>query len=756
MFKDNGAYRALYRSLNSGSPRESVNANWDGTKWVQVGVQPSQQTYSFTKSVSTASNGAPLPSTDLPKVPSHMTALDPNSTPVADLVRHYSAIYQYWAEQVALFKSGNQSGADLEWSEYYADLSTRAAHHYNGILQKTTTASNSSSTHITAPSPPPPPPQSFQDYAHRNLKRCSNQTQKSAMTELIQLTIQKAFQNQTMQTTDWHKEPLLPLPSCWGIVEAAPTYTKATEKNSVGNESLTGSSKKKRSRSQFNSYDEELPLNDSYYGALGRTSSSITKTSPKGKKKTFGYESKLPRNDSYYGRAQSSDRSIPTEHKNQVSSQGEENLTSIQKKKAKKKTNTSPQSSNQDTEEDYIALSSLSTAKYMKTKRNKLVKVKPTTNTSSIQLTATKAIHSNNLEISKSKLTSRANRFAGNGGLSTASSKKLHSVYSQDVDRYMGKTVIGGNAKKFNEEDYEHMTVKGMCQNLEKDYLRLTAPPRAELVRPQSVLQKHLANLQNSWKQLSFRKASGKPKKKKQRDYIWFCSQLKAIRQDLTVQRIFNSFAIEVYETHARIALEEGDLNEYNQSQTQLKELYELIIHENEDNENEYRSGLKNQNEFIAYRIIYYVLLTGNKKYDGGSSDLFKIMLSLRPEQRKDPFILHALQVRVAVADNDYHSFFRLQDKCPNLGAYLMDKMVGQVRSGALQCMITAYRPSLPVGFILNELGFCFNGELDLEEGLQYLKDCGCKLNEDETLVLTKDSAIKERNSIKKQESSLI
>ena len=53
--------------------------------------------------------------------------------------------------------------------------------------------------------------------------------------------------------------------------------------------------------------------------------------------------------------------------------------------------------------------------------------------------------------------------------------------------------------------------------------------------------------------------------------------------------------------------------------------------------------GLQNRNEFIAYRIIYYVFLSGNRKYDGGSSDIFKIMLTLSPKQRGDPCIHHAL-----------------------------------------------------------------------------------------------------------------
>lgn len=83
------------------------------------------------------------------------------------------------------------------------------------------------------------------------------------------------------------------------------------------------------------------------------------------------------------------------------------------------------------------------------------------------------------------------------------------------------------------------------------------------------------------------------------------------------------------------------DINEYNQSQTQLKELYNAIQGNEDKPEN--KGALMNRNEFIAYRLIYYVFLSCNKKYDGGSSDLLKIMLQLTQEERKDPCIHHAL-----------------------------------------------------------------------------------------------------------------
>ena len=336
----------------------------------------------------------------------------------------------------------------------------------------------------------------------------------------------------------------------------------------------------------------------------------------------------------------------------------------------------------------------------------------------------------NGFDQDNSTLSERAQRFRGDGGISSASKTKSTGA---NVDKYMGKGVIGGSNQQLTEEDYVAMTVKGTCQVLEKHYLRLTSPPKAELVRPQPVLAKHLKNLKKSWKK-------GRLHKGTKRDYNWYCSQLKSLRQDLTVQRIFNAFAVDVYETHAKIALEEDDLNEFNQSQTQLKELYDSILgHENEEGND---SALRNMNEFVAYRVIYYVFLSGNKKYEGGSSDVLKLIHKLSPEQRSNPFIHHSLLVRAAVADNDYHKFFRLQDIAPNMSDYLMDKIVPSVRASGLQTICKAYRPSVSTSFVLRELGFNPDDKQEYLSGKAWLESCGCKFEGDN--FITKDTVLSE------------
>lgn len=358
-----------------------------------------------------------------------------------------------------------------------------------------------------------------------------------------------------------------------------------------------------------------------------------------------------------------------------------------------------------------------------------------TGSTDYIGLPSTKKANTTNASVgnggfnqSTTVLNHRAQRFGGPGGL--RDSRK--SLPQQDYDAYMGKGMIGGkncSSGELTEEDFERMTVKGTSQILEKEYLRLTAPPKPELVRPQSILEQHVQNLKTEWQ-------NGDTNR---RDYTWFCSQFKAVRQDCTVQRIQNSFTVDVYETHARIALQKGDLNEYNQCQTQLKELYHLLASDVD--------ATRNRLEFLAYRLIYYAFLTVNEKYSGGSSDLLELMLSLTPSERQRTEIQHALQVRIAVAESDYHTFFRLHKACPNYGSLLMDHIVPTMRHTALKRICKAYRPTVPVEFIAMELGL-------EKEGVycrKWLQSCGACLSADTMEVLVNDWVVQESDMEKKK-----
>ncbi|TDH74446.1 hypothetical protein CCR75_006356 [Bremia lactucae] len=287
--------------------------------------------------------------------------------------------------------------------------------------------------------------------------------------------------------------------------------------------------------------------------------------------------------------------------------------------------------------------------------------------------------------------------------------QELHSFVTPEVDpKSLQVLTLDGDL------DLAAMVIKGTSQTVEKEYLRLTSPPHPSTVRPESVLHQALALVQSKWK-------SG------DHDYVYACSQLKSIRQDCTVQHIQNDFTVLVYESHARIALESGDINEFNQCQTQLHELYEKLD----------RGDVI---EFLAYRILYcvYVSLQA-KKNDSNSGQLgmYNVLAMVTPTRRVDPVIVHALGVRHAVAMNDYHGFFQLYVDAPNMAGYLMDVMVSTIRLNALRAMCKAYRPSLPVQFIRREL------KLEGKTGNAFLRQSGLVfVKGDTTRVDTKASNV--------------
>ena len=95
-------------------------------------------------------------------------------------------------------------------------------------------------------------------------------------------------------------------------------------------------------------------------------------------------------------------------------------------------------------------------------------------------------------------------------------------------------------------------------------------------------------------------------------------------------------------------------------------------------------------------------------------------MLNLTVDQKKSPSVLHALNVRKAVAENDYYAFFKLGETCPNKGPCLMDLMLNNVRAIGLKRMMKAYL-LLNVEFTQKELGFVRDGKIDMKKGKPWL-----------------------------------
>ncbi|PBP21164.1 GANP/Nin1/mts3/eIF-3 p25 family protein [Diplocarpon rosae] len=219
--------------------------------------------------------------------------------------------------------------------------------------------------------------------------------------------------------------------------------------------------------------------------------------------------------------------------------------------------------------------------------------------------------------------------------------------------------------------------VVGTCEVLEKQYFRLTSAPVPSQVRPEHILRKTLDLLKKKWK--------------KEGNYSYICDQFKSLRQDLTVQRIKSDFTVSVYEIHARIALEKGDLGEYNQCQTQLRALY--------------AQGLAGSAvEFKAYRILYFI-------HTSNRTALNDVLADLTTAEKEEKAIKHALGVRSALALGNYHRFFRLYLDTPNMGAYLMDMFVVRERLVALSSICKTYKPDLKLRFITEELGFESDGD---------------------------------------------
>ncbi|KAG7166445.1 Leukocyte receptor cluster member 8-like 1 [Homarus americanus] len=264
------------------------------------------------------------------------------------------------------------------------------------------------------------------------------------------------------------------------------------------------------------------------------------------------------------------------------------------------------------------------------------------------------------------RLQKRAARFnaGGVGGPSPGPQRKKKQLN-------ITKTISNTFTVDGDDIDWTSMHIVGTSTAMEKPYLRLTAAPDPSTVRTVDTLKRSLECIKRQWV--------------RNQDYRYACDQLKSLRQDLTIQGVRDGFTVQVYETHSRIALEKGDHEEFNQCQSQLKQLYCEV-------------GGENTLEFIAYRLLYYI-------FTKNTLDITSLLAGLTMEQKQDECIGFSLKLRAAWSLGNYHRFFRLYRTAPKMAGYLVDWFADRERKQALRAMLKGYRPgSLEVSFIRSEL----------------------------------------------------
>jgi hypothetical protein len=257
-------------------------------------------------------------------------------------------------------------------------------------------------------------------------------------------------------------------------------------------------------------------------------------------------------------------------------------------------------------------------------------------------------------------------------------------------------------------------------RTIEKQYLRLTTFPKADDVRPLEVLKMSLKHIKEQYI--------------KNEDFDWANEQLKSVRQDITVQGLRTMFVLEVYETHARILLEYGDLNEFNQCQTMIRTLTtgmgssiddglgkDIELSYDVDGSPKLLAQLDDQeDEFAGYRLLYALIQNADI-----SKSLIQTRLTIEKKSKdqssqKLSSCLHAMNVIRAVIHSDYRQFFRLYNAAPHLSSFLMDFLVKRIRDSAYERILASYRPTIGVEEIRASLNF-----QDLKETKKFLKQNG-------------------------------
>ncbi|CAF2123946.1 unnamed protein product [Rotaria magnacalcarata] len=227
----------------------------------------------------------------------------------------------------------------------------------------------------------------------------------------------------------------------------------------------------------------------------------------------------------------------------------------------------------------------------------------------------------------------------------------------------------------------------GTSQKLEKNYLRLTSEADPATIRPISILERAFSFVMDKYRL--------------NKEWSYISDQLKSIRQDLMVQSIRNDFTVLVYEENARISLEMGDREQFNQCQTQLETLYDNGCN---------RSHI---NEFLVYRLLYSLLLNDYKKTTRILIDIDTVKKTAAANGKsKAKDIEHinlALELCTAIRRKNYIRFFIIYRSLPQLASCLVNLFIDIYRKQVLKVLLWGFAPSFPIEAITEMLAYGSN-----------------------------------------------
>lgn len=279
----------------------------------------------------------------------------------------------------------------------------------------------------------------------------------------------------------------------------------------------------------------------------------------------------------------------------------------------------------------------------------------------------------------------------------------LKSPKAAPVNEYSTKTKKNKKLKllpqpETNEPSLDELVkefrIVGTSQDLEKEYFRIIGEPDPKTVRPLPILIKSLDHCLEKYNQ--------------SHDYEYICEQLRCIRQDLTMQHIEDKFAVKVYETHIRLAIEQSDWENYNQIQTSLELLYKQNL-----------GDFPNICENAGYRILY---LVGVNDISG----LYSYIPRIDSNVLKSNEVQFAMSVWRTTISGEWIKYFDLMKNATSLCNRVMAISVGTMRENAIVSIVKSIRKGITLKNYQELL--CFD---TIEETREFLVDSNVTIPEE-------------------------